>query len=79
MAQAFKCDICGQLYEWHEGVKIPQKNYGVNGFNLLHYEQYPELRGSYIAIKSYELCPMCTAKLQDFISGGCNSDERQEV
>jgi hypothetical protein len=63
MATAFKCDRCGEVFDWY---KSPSGEIGdgntirrvVTGANLEKYVSYGN---------EYELCPSCMAKLNDWL------------
>lgn len=78
MANAYKCDICGVLYEFHEGVAVSGRSKGFNKLVL----KYADAEGSHIGslfLKEFDLCPSCCAKVDDLIRSGSEKIERQEV
>lgn len=60
MAIAFKCDICGALYEGYNTVKDPMKPNGFSTANI-DYDM------SYHNHKVKCCCPSCMSKITDFI------------
>lgn len=78
MANAYKCDICGALYEFHEGVAVFGRNKGFNALTLKYVDADRSCIGS-VYLKSFDLCPSCCAKVDDLIRNGSEKIERQEV
>jgi hypothetical protein len=78
VANAYKCDICGVLYEYHEGVTVSGKSKGFNELVLKHVDDEGSYNGS-LFLKSFDLCPSCCAKVDDLIRNGSEKIERQEV
>ena len=65
MANAKKCDRCGRLYESYEGVAVTK---GGRKYHAL------SLENDYV-YKWYDLCPVCMARLVNFISNSeCEQD-----
>ena len=65
MANAKKCDRCGRLYEYYEGVEVTK---GGRKYHALSVEN------GYVN-KWYDLCPVCMTKLVDFINNSeCEQD-----
>lgn len=67
MADAYKCDICGGLYEHYRGIKIIEKGTSYNTMYLTH--------GASCDSRRFDLCPKCMQKIVDFIKEG--GDERK--
>lgn len=61
MAEAYRCDACGEL---HGGV--PQSTYEHDARGL-KYQTKP---------RTGDLCPECSEKLKRWLETGCLSDER---
>ena len=78
MANAYKCDICGALYEFHEGVAVSGKTKGFNALDLLYVDTVGSPKGSRY-VKRFDLCPACCAKVDDLIRNGSEKIERKEV
>lgn len=78
MANAYKCDICGRLYEFHEGVAVSGRNKCFNTLTLKHVDADRSPNGS-IYLKTFDLCPSCCAKIDDLIRSGSEKIERQKV
>lgn len=78
MAQAFKCDICNNLYEYYDGIQVNVNGgkYRFNSIVLRHDSLYEANKGF---LKTYDLCPSCCAKVDDLIRNGSEKIERQEV
>ena len=78
MANAYKCDICGALYEFHEGVAVSGRTKGFNELVLKHVDAERSPNGS-LYLKRFDLCPSCCAKVDNLIRNGSGKNERQEV
>ena len=61
MAEARKCDRCGELYELYEGIQL---NEGRNFYRCC------TLVGS-SSVLSLDLCPKCMTDLIDWIKARC--------
>ena len=56
MARAFKCDRCGNYFDWKSGK--------MSGFAFLAYDP---IRGRYsIEREKYDLCPKCVQDLKEW-------------
>ena len=60
MANAKKCDRCGDLYEMYDGIKFEEK---VN----LSYNHIHVLTNHDSVHKTFDLCPICMNKLINFL------------
>ena len=78
MANAYKCDICGALYEFHEGVAVSGRTKGFNTLTLRHVDVERSPNHS-VCLMNFDLCPSCCAKVDDLIRSGSEKIERQEV
>ena len=78
MASAYKCDICGALYEFHEGVAVYGRTKGFNALILKHVDAEKGPNNS-TYLRSFDLCPSCCAKVDDLIRSGGGKNERKEV
>ncbi len=78
VASAYKCDICGALYEFHEGVAVSGRIKGFNALTLKHVDAERSPNRS-VYLMSFDLCPSCCAKIDDLIRSGSEKIERQEV
>lgn len=78
MANAYKCDICGALYEFHEGIAVSGRSKGFNALTLKHVDADRDINGS-AYLKSFDLCPSCCAKVNNLIRDWSEKIERQEV
>lgn len=58
MANAKKCDRCGNLYELYSGIQI-----GKGG----HFYHTALVANSNIS-RSYDMCPECMTKLKEFLT-----------
>lgn len=63
MALAKKCDRCGKLHEYYEGIKEFNDSEKANGVILID----RDLDRDYWSRKSYDLCINCMRKLEAFI------------
>lgn len=57
MANAYKCDRCGKLYENYDGIRVVENG---NGYNIM-------ILAKGVNTYTYDLCPGCMQKLVDFI------------
>jgi hypothetical protein len=78
VASAYKCDICGVLYEFHEGIAVSGRSKGFNELVLKHVDAEGSYNNS-LCLKSFDLCPSCCAKVDDLIRNGSEKIERKEV
>ena len=62
MAMAMKCDRCGKLYEYYEGIREFNNSEKANGVLFIDREN-----NKYCKRKSYDLCPDCMKKFEAFI------------
>lgn len=76
MAKAFRCDACGNLYEYYDGILVQGRRYGFNSIILRHDDLCETDKGN---LKTYDLCPSCCAKINDLIKAGGQDIERQEM
>ena len=63
MAVAKKCDRCGKLHEYYEGIKEFNNSEKANGVLLID----KDLDNKYWRRKYYDLCPDCMRKLEAFV------------
>lgn len=66
MARAKKCDRCGKLFEHYDGSKEFKEGERANAVFLID----RDLDNKYWGRKSYDLCPECMKKLENFVKGG---------
>lgn len=64
--RAMKCDRCGKLFEHYDGVKEFKNTEKANALYLID----RDLDNKYWGRKSYDLCPECMKKLENFLKGG---------
>lgn len=64
--RAKKCDRCGKLFEHYDGIKEFKNTEKANALLLID----RDLDNKYWSRKSYDLCPECMKKLEDFLKGG---------
>ena len=60
MANARKCDCCGNLYEAYN---VAQNRFKISGFTPLNIDS----QGEYYANKFVDLCPVCVKPLHDIL------------
>lgn len=65
MARAKKCDKCGKLYEHYDGNKEFKHTEKANALFLID----RDLDNKYWSRKSFDLCPDCMKKLEEFLHG----------
>lgn len=70
MAMAKKCDRCGKLHEYYEGIEEFKNSEKANGVIFVD----NDWKRQYWSRKSYDLCIDCMRKLEAFI----NNEEKQE-
>lgn len=63
MAMAKKCDRCGKLHEYYDGIEVFNDSEKANGVLFID----RDLNNSYWSRKSYDLCQECMKKLEAFI------------
>lgn len=78
MANAYKCDICGALYEFHEGIAVSGRIKGFNALTLKHVDAERSPNHS-TCLMNFDLCPLCCTKVYYLIRSGSEKIERQEV
>ena len=82
MANAYKCDVCGELYEYFDGLSLCGRSKGFNSIELMHKGYYGRPEDN-AYLKRMDLCPTCCTKLNDFLFGSSGrdeiSDERKEM
>ena len=61
--RAMKCDRCGKLYEHYKGQTVFKETEQSNGIILID----SDLDKKYWSRTSYDLCPDCMRKLNDFL------------
>lgn len=66
MASAFKCDICGELYEAYKENHMP--GCGVN-FNMVALS-HRFLDGNFKTLKQFDLCKSCSDKIYRIVING---------
>lgn len=64
--RAKKCDRCGKLFEHYDGIKEFKNTEKANALLLID----ETLIINTGVRKSYDLCPECMKKLEDFLRGG---------
>lgn len=64
--RAKKCDRCGKLYEHYDGSKEFKNTEKANGVYLID----RDLDNEYWSRKSYDFCPDCMRKFEEFLLGG---------
>lgn len=64
--RAKKCDRCGKLFEYYEGNKEFKNTEKANAIELID----QNLDCKYVSRKSYDLCPECMRKLENFLKEG---------
>ena len=63
--RAMKCDRCGKLYEHYDGNEAFKKTEKANAISLID----KDLDKEYYSRKTYDLCPDCMRKFEDFLKG----------
>lgn len=63
--RAMKCDRCGKLYEHYDGNKAFKETEKANAISLID----RDLDKEYYSRKTYDLCPDCMRKFEDFLKG----------
>lgn len=64
--RAKKCDKCGKLYEHYDGNKEFKNTERANAVFLID----RDLDNKHWSRKTYDLCPDCMKKLEEFLNGG---------
>lgn len=64
--RAKKCDRCGKLYEHYDGSKEFKNTEKANGVFLID----RDLDNKHWSRKSYDFCPDCMRKFEEFLRGG---------
>lgn len=65
--RAKKCDRCGKLYEHYDGSKEFKNTEKANGVYLID----RDLDNKHWSRKTYDFCPDCMRKFEEFLLGGC--------
>ena len=60
--KAYKCDRCGKLYEYYDGIELVSGGYKFTIFSISNYFG--------IANEDYDLCPECMKSLIKWIKEG---------
>ena len=63
---ASKCDRCGNFYDYYKGSKLFGNGEAVNSIAFIT-DTSPN--GNYSVKRSYDLCPACMKKLEEFMKG----------
>lgn len=63
--RAMKCDRCGKLYEHYDGSETFEKTEKANAVFLID----RDLDKKHWPRKTYDLCPECMRKFEDFLKG----------
>lgn len=63
--RAMKCDRCGKLYEYYYGDETFKKTEKANAIYFID----KNLDKGYYSRKTYDLCPDCMRKFEDFLKG----------
>lgn len=74
MANARKCDVCGNLYEHYKGNSLFSNHNGLNQSNAITMIDR-NTENKYWNRKTYDLCPECMDKLEKFLKAGGDNDD----
>lgn len=70
MADAKKCDRCGDLYEMYDGIKFEKAGLSYNHIHAL--TNYDRVH------RTFDLCPTCMNKLINFLLWGRTSQDNDK-